>query len=239
MYLVVLLFGLRATNSKQGYLVLIFGIGTVSGILLWKIKRNFGIAYGFLAGIGLFTTTIGLLNKGPLASVLYGNTISARGDSWRAGWSMASSNPFFGVGLDSYGDWYLRKRDLISVSRSPSPAFNNASHNVFLDFSSSGGVTFFLIYCSFIVLVLISAYKVFTRSTELNPLFVGVFGAWIGYQAQSIISINQITLASWSWIMSGLLIGYEINRRSAPSEFNPVGIGERINDNILSPPICF
>jgi hypothetical protein len=35
----------------------------------------------------------------------------------------------------------------------------------------------------------------------------------VAFQAQSIISINQIGLALWGWVLSGLIIGYEINTR--------------------------
>ena len=38
--------------------------------------------------------------------------------------------------------------------------------------------------------------------------FVTLTATWICYFAQSIISINQIGLAIWGWILSGLVIGY-------------------------------
>jgi hypothetical protein len=38
----------------------------------------------------------------------------------------------------------------------------------------------------------------------------------VAFQAQSIISINQIGLALWGWVLSGLIIGYEINTRVIP-----------------------
>ena len=31
---------------------------------------------------------------------------------------------------------------------------------------------------------------------------------WIGYQAQSFISINQVGLAVWGWLFGGLVLGY-------------------------------
>jgi hypothetical protein len=37
----------------------------------------------------------------------------------------------------------------------------------------------------------------------------------VAFQAQSIISINQIGLALWGWVLSGLIIGYEINTRGS------------------------
>ena len=68
------------------------------------------------------------------------------------------------------------------------------------------------------VLVFISAFKVLKRSTGFNPVFAGLVGGWVAFQAQSIISINQIGLAMWGWVLSGLIIGYEINTRDVVVE---------------------
>jgi hypothetical protein len=64
-------------------------------------------------------------------------------------------------------------------------------------------------------LVIISSVKVLQRSNAFDPFFTGLLAVWIAYQAQSIISLNQLGLAVWGWIISGLLIGYEINSRSS------------------------
>jgi hypothetical protein len=37
----------------------------------------------------------------------------------------------------------------------------------------------------------------------------------VGYQIQSVISINQIGIGVWGWVLSGLIIGYEISGRKA------------------------
>jgi hypothetical protein len=62
-------------------------------------------------------------------------------------------------------------------------------------------------------LVFVSAWRVLRRSNTFDPFFSGLFAVWIAYQAQSIISLNQLGLAVWGWIISGLIIGYEINTR--------------------------
>jgi hypothetical protein len=54
---------------------------------------------------------------------------------------------------------------------------------------------------------------VLKRSQGFNAGFVGLVAGWVAFQAQSIISINQIGLALWGWVLSGLIIGYEINTR--------------------------
>jgi hypothetical protein len=146
---------------------------------------------------------------------LYEDSVTYRGDYWRAGWKMTLENPIFGVGLDSYGDWYRRVRTIEATLRRGPDATSDAAHNVFLDVSAYGGFPLLLIYLALMVLVVISAVKVLKRSQGFNAGFVGLVAGWVAFQAQSIISINQIGLALWGWVLSGLIIGYEINTRGA------------------------
>jgi hypothetical protein len=126
---------------------------------------------------------------------------------------MTVENPIFGVGLDSYGDWYRRSRTIEATLRRGPDVTSNAAHNVFLDISAYGGFPLMLIYVALMMLVAISAAKVIKRSQGFNAGFVGLVAGWVAFQAQSIISINQIGLALWGWVLSGLIIGYEINTR--------------------------
>jgi hypothetical protein len=149
-----------------------------------------------------------------LASLLYKASVTYRGDYWRAGWKMTVEQPFFGVGLDSYGDWYRRARTLEATLRRGPEVTSNAAHNVLIDFSSNGGFPLVIIYLALMVLVVISAIKLLKRSKGFDPALAGLIAVWIAYQAQSIISLNQLGLAVWGWIISGLIIGYEINTRT-------------------------
>jgi len=167
-----------------------------------------------LAAVGFVAVLVGSLNKGPLASLLYKDSVTYRGDYWRAGWKMTLENPIFGVGLDSYGDWYRRSRTIEATLRRGPEVTSNAAHNVFLDISSYGGFPLVMIYLALMVLVVVSAVKVLKRSQGFNAGFVGLVAGWVAFQAQSIISINQIGLALWGWVLSGLIIGYEINTRN-------------------------
>jgi O-antigen ligase len=213
LYLLVTLYVIKETASQQGFLVLALGIGVVVGLYVLQVKRSLGIAYGLLSIIGFFAVLMGTLNKGPLSSILYKDSVTYRGDYWRAGWNMTINHPIFGVGMDSYGDWYRRSRTLAATVRRGPDTTSNAAHNVFLDISSYGGFPLLIIYMALMVLVVISAVKVLKRSKDFDPVFVGLFGGWVAFQAQSIISINQIGLAIWGWVLSGFIIGYEINIR--------------------------
>ena len=212
-YLLVTLYVIKETASQQGFLVLLIGSAISLGVFVFGKSRALGYSYLGLAAVGIVAVLIGSLNKGPLASLLYKDSVTYRGDYWRAGWKMTVDNPIFGVGLDSYGDWYRRSRTIEATLRRGPDVTSNAAHNVFLDISAYGGFPLLLIYLALMVLVLISAVKVLKRSQGFNAGFVGLVAGWVAFQAQSIISINQIGLALWGWVLSGLIIGYEINTR--------------------------
>jgi O-antigen ligase len=213
-YLLMTLYIIKETASQQGFLVLALGIGVVTGIYCAQRSRALGISYALLSALGFFVVLFGTLNKGPLASLLYKDSVTYRGDYWQAGWKMTVDHPLFGVGMDSYGDWYRRSRTLAATLRRGPDTTSNAAHNVFLDISSYGGFPLLIIYVGLMVLVVVSALKVLKRSKGFNPVFAGLVGGWVAFQAQSIISINQIGLAMWGWVLSGLIIGYEINTRN-------------------------
>jgi O-antigen ligase len=229
-YLVVTLYVIKETDSQQGFLVLIIGSGIALGVYVNQKSRALGYSYLGLALICFFAVLVGTLNKGPLASLLYKDSVSYRGDYWRAGWKMTVDNPIFGVGLDTYGDWYRRSRTIEATLRRGPDVTSNAAHNVFLDISAYGGFPLMLIYIALVVLVMISAVKVIKRSHGFNAGFVGLLAGWVAFQAQSIISINQIGLALWGWVLSGLIIGYEINTRDGE-----VVVEKRTGKNTVKP----
>ena len=212
-YLLITVYVIKETGSQQGFLVLLIGSGIALGVFVIQKSKTLGFAYFGMAVVGFVAVLVGTLNKGPLASLLYKDSVTYRGDYWRAGWKMTVDNPIFGVGLDSYGDWYRRSRTIEATLRRGPDATSNAAHNVFLDISSYGGFPLVLIYIALMVLVITSAIKVFKRSQSFNAGFVGLVSGWVAFQAQSIISINQIGLALWGWVLSGLIIGYEVNTR--------------------------
>ena len=213
-YLLAAAYVIKETASQQGFLVLVGGIGVVA--FIWITKSRFKVLTipSLVAGfVGVVLVTLGSLNSGPLASVLYKASVTYRGDYWRAGWKMSMEHPFFGVGLDSFGDWYRRARTVEATLRRGPDVVSNAAHNVLLDLSSNGGFPLLIIYLFMMFLVVAAAIKVIKRNSGFDPVFAGLVAVWIAYQAQSIISLNQLGLAVWGWIISGLIIGYEINTR--------------------------
>lgn len=202
------------THAQQGYLNFVAGTGAVAILWLFMTKRRIlGTVVAGLGVIGGGLVFLGLTNAGPLAGYLYKASLEARGFYWRAGIKMLIEHPFFGVGMDGFGDWYRRSRSLEDTLKSPG-LVSNTAHNVFIDIASNGGFPLIAIYLAILGLVVVSIVRVIKRSEGFDVYFVAVVGAWVAYQAQSFVSINQLGLAIWGWVLSGLIIGYEINTRS-------------------------
>jgi O-antigen ligase len=208
-YAFVGLFIISKSDAQQGYLVFLAGLVVTLGLFIWfsKHKKSL-IPYVVISFIGFVAVTLGTLNKGFLASILYKDSVTYRGDYWRAGWNVTLDNPIFGVGLDGYGDWYRRARSLDATLRRGPEVTSNAAHNVLLDLSSNGGFPLLGAYLLLLILVVISIIKVLKSAQSFDANFAALVGAWVGYNAQSIISLNQIGLVIWGWILGGAIIGY-------------------------------
>jgi len=203
------LLSVYVTKSQQGLLV--FGIGSVIPLVAFlktRVNRIQAIGLAILGSLSGLLAILGMLQIGPLEKLLYKESVTYRGDYWRAGWRMALENPFFGVGFDQYGDWYRRTRDIDAVLRRGPEFTSNASHNVLIDFAASAGFLFLLVYLVLVFLTLNGIIQIFKVKGNPNPIIVAIMGMWLSYQAQSLISINQIGLAIWGWVLSGLIIGY-------------------------------
>ncbi|GDX24707.1 hypothetical protein LBMAG10_13720 [Actinomycetes bacterium] len=212
------------TGSIQGIMIFIAGI--VVSIYIWlhynKKLRKFQIPYVFLAIIGTFVTVFGIANKGPLAKFLFAPSVVYRTDYWHAGWQMTLDHPIFGVGLDSYGDWYRSARGVISTLRTGPDRIANTAHNIFLDISSNGGLPMILAYSILNLIAFNSGIRFLRRQKTFDATFVALFASWVGYIVFSAVSINQIGIGVWGWLFTGALIGYEISTRELQTDFSDV-----------------
>ena len=212
------------TLAKQGYLNFVAGAGAVAILWLFMNQRNkLALVLSGIGAVGGGLVFLGLINAGPLASFLYKGSLAARGFYWRAAVKMVTEHPFLGVGMDGFGDWYQRMRSPEYVA-SNFFSVSNTAHNVYLDIASRGGLPLILAYFAILTLVIISSVKVVKRSTGFDVYFVTLVGAWVAYQAQAFVSINQLGIAIWGWVLPGLIIGYEINTRTIEAvNISPMG----------------
>jgi hypothetical protein len=206
--LIVTFVEIRASHAIQGVVVAAGGMSLVGFYFLRSRFKSPLIpsGYSLLVLVGGFIATMGALQKGPLTSLIYKNSVSLRGEYWQAAVNMGREFPLSGVGMDTYGDWYRRLRDAQALINPGPNVITNAAHNVALDQLAYGGWPMLIAYLALVATALI---KVTLRTREFNFTFVGLSVAWICYQVQSIISINQIGLAIWGWLLGGALIAYE------------------------------
>jgi O-antigen ligase len=214
------------SHSIQGIVVTAGGIAIVGFFAIRAYLKNVLLTYGYLLGVGILGifAIFGTLQKGPF-SFVYKTSVSLRGEYWRAGLTMGMDHPLTGVGMDSYGDWYRRTRSESAATVLPGPKVTtNASHNVVIDFFAYGGWPLLLAYLAMLTLAAIAIVKVLLRTKSYNPTFVAMVAAWTCYQVQSLISINQIGLAIWGWLLTGALISYEFATRTGAIEDKPAPV---------------
>jgi len=245
--IVIVLFSLLAfyeivkSHAIQGRAVTIAGLFIV-GIFVIRSRFSsnvpqFGyLLFGALAG-GI--ALAGALQVGPLTKYIYKTSISLRGQYWLAGINMGQQNPLTGIGMDSYGDNYRLYRDAQALVLPGKSTVSNAAHNVVVDFFASGGWPLLLSYLAMIVLAIIAIIRVAFRKRKYDATFVALTGAWFCYELQSVISINQVGLAIWGWLLTGALIAYEKSTRESSKGAEAPTSGRKVKSNsgaqIISP----
>ncbi len=216
------LFIVVKSDSQQGLLVFVLGTSIVflGHLSRYENKIYFRSLTPLVVILGILSS-MGLLQKGPFATVLYQPSVTFRGDYWRAGIRMFKENLLNGLGLDSYGSFYRQYRDVAATLRRGPEITTNAAHNVVIDLAANGGlflVTPYILLMFFTIWLFIRALKV--HSDDRSALIL-VFSLWLCYQAQSLISINLVSLATWGWVFMGLSVGLSlhiIREKVAPPE---------------------
>ena len=214
---VLALYLIVKSHAIQGIMIYALGFFLSLGIYIFSsqhMTKFIFVVYSIFSTFIISVGVLGALKIGPLASHLYKISVRQRGFYWRAGREMLLSHPFFGVGMDSYGDWYFEKRSANAAFHSMGTS-SNAAHNVLLDIGSNGGFPLLLIYMAVIALILRSSYLILKNIELRNKYISAVIVSWIAYEAQSVVSINQIGLGVWGWLLGGVILGYEINSRSS------------------------
>ena len=214
-YILATLVEIKKSHAIQGLAVTAIGISIVGFFFIRaKIKSKWPtLTYLIVVLITGITAGFGALQKGPLVKYVYKGSVSLRGEYWAGAINTGRSHPFFGVGLDSYGDWYRLERRPSAIVRPGPNTVVNTAHNVFLDMFANGGYLLLLSYLAIIFLSALALFRLAKRSRTYDTTFVALSAAWIGYQAQAVISINQIGLAIWGWLLTGAIISYEIVTR--------------------------
>lgn len=208
-------FEIYDSNAIQGRVVGISGVAIIGFFFLRSKFNSFitGIYSGIIVIAGIFGV-LGALQIGPLTSFIYKTSVSLRGQYWLAGWNTGEQNPISGVGMDAFGDWYRRSRDAHALELPGVNTVVNAAHNVPLDMFAFGGWPLFVTYLFIMGSGGFALVRMILRTRNYDPVLTVLTTAWFGYQLQSVISINQIGLAIWGWVLTGAAVAYERVTRS-------------------------
>ena len=233
----LLLLTIYFSDSLQGFLAAAVGFGVL--IVTWVLQRSRTLGWS-IAGVGFvggLMSIFGILQMGPF-SFLFKESVTFRGDYWRAGIRMFQDHIWFGVGLDRYGAYFREYRDVAQVLRRGPNVGTNAAHNVFIQLGATAGIFVLIAYLVLVGFVFWRGIVGLRQSTGTKQiLFATFFGAWLTYLAQAIISIDNIGIAIWGWVLGGAVIGLSYNQEvptklnagktilARPAEVSALGLG--------------
>lgn len=200
--------GIVSSDSRQGLVSLAFATAFFSSIYLYSTRRKLGWIIISLSAISSFLAIAGMLQKGPLVVLLYKPSVSVRGFYWDAAIEMFRNYPLTGVGFDHYGYYFKELRSVEYPLRYGFDLTSTNAHNTFLQMFSTGGLFLGLSYLLLVISTLVVGLKL-VKDSDSNQriLSLGLVSAWIAFQAQSVISIDNIGISVWGWLLTGAIFG--------------------------------
>ena len=228
---VLLLRTIYLSGAKQGLISLALGVGVYLLIWIYQQNKKFGHLFAFLGGIVGVLSVLGMLKIGPLTSIMYKGSVSVRGYYWRAGLKMFQDNPLTGVGLDRYGAYFKEYRESGYPLNYGFDITSTNAHNTPIQLFATGGVFFGASYLALTIFIFTRGIKALRANSAANQLLIaGVFSAWLAYEAQSIISIDNIGISVWGWLLGGAIVGLSIPNNGS----DQINSGLRKNSNSVS-----
>ena len=208
----ILLYTIYQSGARQGLISIGLGIGFYITVFIHSKNRFLGFASIFSGFLLSIFAILGMLQIGPLTSLLYKPSVTVRGYYWRAGLEMLKDHPFFGVGLDRYGAYFKEYRESSYPLNYGFDITSTNAHNVPIQIFSTGGVFVGLAYIAILLIIFWRGITGMKNNSGNNRLVIAsVFSAWLAFQAQSIISIDNIGITVWGWVLGGTVIGLSIS----------------------------
>jgi hypothetical protein len=237
------LYIILSSESRQGLYAIVCGLLFFLVSYFYVIDLKFKKVFASVALLAVGVSILGMLQLGPLAGLLYKPSVTVRGFYWRAALEMFSSKPLTGVGLDSYGDYFRQHKEIGYVRNYGVEITSNNAHNTFLQLFATGG---FFVGALYLLLILGVIYfglrSVFAaKKTPASNLILTLLAAFVTFQAQSFISIDNLGISVWSWCFAGAILGISTEVKSEgqpPSKESPVKKPKN-GTNLLTPIIRF
>ncbi len=201
------------SGSRQGLLVIIFSLMFYLSIYSFLTKKKNRFFISLIFGVIGVLTTLGMLQIGPLTSIVYKESVSVRGYYWRAGIEMFKDSPLTGIGVDKYGSVFKAFSESSYTIKYGNDISSSNAHNTFIQLFATAGFLVGILYLILIAYTFFVAVNLLKKSKRSDQkIILGLLSAWIGFQAQSLISIDNIGISVWGWLLGGSILGLKFNR---------------------------
>jgi O-antigen ligase len=226
-FLLVGIIAIIVSGSRQGLLTIFFSVIFYLSAFTYLKYKKIGKLVLVLSLVSAMMATLGMLQKGPFASLLYKDSVSVRGYYWRAGIEMFKHSPLAGIGVDRYGTYFKEFREVGYPLKYGFDITSTNAHNTFIQLFATAGFFVGTAYLLLAGYVFYTGINLVRKSNEQERLIsLGLLSSWVGFQAQSLISIDNLGISVWGWLLGGSLIGLSRN--------NQTGIRESLNINYNS-----
>jgi hypothetical protein len=110
--------------------------------------------------------------------------------------------------MDRYGAYFMQYREVGYPLSYGFEITSSNAHNTFIQFFATGGILLGLSYLILTIWIFTRAIKGFRKLAGNDKLILaGVFSSWIAFHAQSFVSIDNLGISIWGWILGGAIIG--------------------------------
>lgn len=196
------------TESLQGVLAFVVGFLVFLIMISFSYKKVLGFSILCFSLIVLSFGILGMLQIGPLQNYLYKDSVSVRGFYWRTGIDMFKNHPLTGVGIDNYAAYFNVYRNVEYPLRYGYEVTSSNAHNTFIQHFATGGLLFGLAYLILQIFVLVYAMKLLRKKeSDYWKFILPFFCGWLTFQAQSLVSIDNIAISVLGWLFSAIIIG--------------------------------
>lgn len=220
-------FALILSGVYQGLISVAASILVVISVYFYKNSNHSlkWISVLLLLGTSIFVS-LGLFQKGPLASIFAKGTFDLRSNAyWPIAFDMGAQKPIFGVGTEQFINYFPKYFTPQFKGRFGQVTADNA-HNYIFHFFAEGGVSVILPYLAFLILFTV---LILTKFAKCHPkekfLYLASLGVWTAYLGQMLVSIDTMGISVWIWLMTGILLATK--NREVSSTANPLNLKDK------------
>jgi len=194
------------SNSQQGFLLLFVGAWILLGKFFFEKEKRLIIRYWMAITVVSFTAVaLGLANIGIGQRIFQEYSLAIRREYWLAGISMFKDKPIFGNGFDSYLYNFDANKSENFVRVHGESLTSSSAHNVYIDSLQGSGIFALLLYLALNILVMAVGAKRVLRGGASQAYWILLI-IWILIQVQALISIQNVAINAWQWLIAGVLV---------------------------------